>query len=53
MKLKVTMWNKNGLGDKVNYIKILVNETKPDTMPLSETKMNRPIVPHMYVGDEN
>lgn len=47
------MWNINGIGGKLNYIKSLINETQPDIILIRETKMYRPIFSHVYVGDDN
>lgn len=52
-KRKVTMWNINFLSGKANYIKVLANYTAPDIIFLSETKMYRPIVPYVDIGDYN
>lgn len=50
--LKIVMWNINGLGGKQKYIQLLVEETKPDVVMLSETNMMRPVVPRVDLGTE-
>lgn len=49
-ELKIIMWNINGLGGKHRYIQTLINEADPDVLIISETKLKRPIVPHLYIG---
>lgn len=49
----MTMWNINGLSGKADYIKLLMNDSTPDILFLSETKMYRPIVPNADIGDDN
>lgn len=52
-ELKTTTWNINGLSGKQKYLKTIVEETKPDIMIITETKMKRPIIPHIDIGCDN
>lgn len=45
------MWNIKGLNGKINYLRILLADTKPDLVIITETKMKRPIINHTDIGD--
>lgn len=47
------IWNINGLGGKHKYLGCIIDERNPEVVILSETKMKRPIVPHIDVGCDN
>lgn len=49
MKLKVIMCNINGLGGKRDYRRNLLNESRPDVVILSETKMKLPLIQHVDI----
>lgn len=51
-KLTIVMWNINGLSGKQKYIQLMMEETKPDVVMFSETKMKRPVTPHIDIGAE-
>lgn len=52
-KLKVIIWNINGIRGKHRYIKSLLSETNPYVVFFSETKLKRPITPHLDIGGDN
>lgn len=52
-ELKIVVWNMNGIGGKHKYIQTLLNSENLDVVFISETKMKRPIVPHLDIGNDN
>lgn len=51
--LKIIIWNMNGLGGKQRYLQTLINESYPDIVIITETKMKRHIVPYLDIGQDN
>lgn len=50
--IEISTWNINGLNGKQKYIQLLLNETRQDIAIFSETKMKRPIIPHVDIGSD-
>lgn len=49
-QLRVIIWNIKGLAGCRDYTRPLLNDNKPDIIILSETKMKRPVIPHVDTG---
>lgn len=49
----VVMWDLNVLGGKHKYLETLITEVDPDIILISETKMKRPVVPHLDIDNDN